>query len=74
MTVQVVNDHDAGRKPGVRGTEIQEKMCTIEPAGRRRFTPRGDLRRQQGDEAVGAGDSRLVDLGLISEEGRGKLR
>jgi hypothetical protein len=34
MTVQVVNNHDAGRKPGVRGTEIQEKMCTIEIAAR----------------------------------------
>ena len=34
MTVQVVNDHDIGRKPEVRGTEIQEKMCTIEVAAR----------------------------------------
>ena len=34
MTVQVVNNHDIGRKPEVRGTEIQEKMCTIEVAAR----------------------------------------
>jgi hypothetical protein len=34
LTVQVVNNHDAGRKPEVCGTEIQEKMCTIEIAAR----------------------------------------
>jgi hypothetical protein len=31
----VVNDHDIGRKPEVRGTEIQEKTCIIEVAARK---------------------------------------